>query len=253
MSEAVLRFHVLTLFSRMFVGPLSESIIQRGQDKGLVEIHMYDIRKYAHDRHHTTDDYPFGGGPGMVMKPEPIFEAVEDAIKAIYKEGDRKGDSPPVVLLSPQGRPFTQAIAEELSNKKDIILICGHYEGVDQRVLEHLCTDEISIGDYVLTGGELPAMVLIDAVSRLIPGVLGSIEAAWDDSFTTGLLQFPQYTRPEHYKDMEVPPVLLSGNHAEIARWRREQALKKTAERRRDLLEGVTLSKEDEGILKGLQ
>ena len=253
MNPPAVRFHVLTLFPGMFKGPLTESILQRAQKQGIIKVHLYDIREHAHDRHRTADDYPFGGGPGMVMKPEPIFEAVEDVVSKIKERSGQEAAAPPVILLSPQGRSFTQAIASDLSIKGEIILICGHYEGVDHRVVEHLCTDEISIGDYILTGGELPAMVLIDAVARLVPGALGNIKAGLDDSFTSGLLQYPQYTRPERFRDMVVPPVLLSGNHTQVERWRRGQALKKTLQRRPDLLEGDSLSSEDRRLLEELR
>jgi len=218
-----MRIDILTLFPSMFTGPFDESIIKRAIDNNIVSIVIHNLRDWGLGKHKMVDDYPFGGGAGMVMKIEPIFDAVE-AIKA--QEGN--GSSPPVILLTPQGRVFNQKIAAELAKFDRLILLCGHYEGIDERVREHLATDEISIGDYVLTGGELAAMVIIDAVVRHLPGVLGSDESAEDDSHTTGLLEYPQYTRPPAYRGWEVPQVLLSGNHAQIARWRREQSILRT-------------------------
>jgi tRNA (guanine37-N1)-methyltransferase len=239
-DSPVIRFHVLTLFPGMFSGPTSESIIARAQEKGLVEINLYDIRDYTHDRHRSVDDYPFGGGYGMVMKPEPVFEAVESLrVESVLDEDT------PIILLTPQGRALTQRVVEELGEKSEFVLICGRYEGVDERIRQHLATDEISLGDFVLSGGEIAAMALIDAVTRLVPGVLGSIESAMDDSFTTGLLQYPQYTRPSEFREWGVPDVLLSGNHAEIARWRRQESLRRTKERRPDLLDSAPLTDED--------
>lgn len=217
---------ILTLFPKMFDSPFSESIVKRAAERGLLNIHIHDLRDYTHDAHRTVDDYSYGGGPGMVIKPEPLFEAVE----AI---GD---GSAWVVLLTPQGRPLRHEVAQELSFKERLLLICGHYEGVDERVREHLVDDEISIGDYVLSGGELPAMVLVDAIARLVPGVLGSGESKDEESHAQGMLEYPQYTRPQVYRGWEVPSVLLSGNHAEIAEWRREQSHERTQKRRPDLL-----------------
>ena len=212
------------------MGPLDESIVGRIIERGLVNISIHNIRDYAADRHHVVDDYPYGGGAGMVLKPEPLFEAVETIEKG-------EGRELPVILLTPQGRLFTQRVAHELAGRDGFILICGHYEGVDERVREHLATDEISIGDYILTGGELAAMVIVDSVVRLIPGVLGSEESWMDDTHSNGLLEYPQYTRPRVYRGWSVPEVLLSGNHAEIAKWRGEQSLLRTISRRPDLLE----------------
>ena len=226
----------------MFQGPFHQSVIKRAVDRGLALIRIHDIRDYAHDSHHTADDYQYGGGPGMVMKPEPIFESVEVALSH-YPEELRQ--EIPVILLSPQGRPFRQNIASDLAGSPGMALICGHYEGVDERIKEHLATDEISIGDYVLTGGELASMVLVDAVVRLIPGVVGSEEGVQGDSITSGLLQHPVYTRPPVYRGLEVPSTLLSGNHGEIARWRRRQALLKTLNRRPDLLKSAELTADD--------
>ena len=241
------RFHVLTIFPTMFVSPFSEGIMARAISNELVEVRPHDIRDYAPDRHRTVDDYPFGGGPGMLMKAAPLFDAVEAA-----RSTARSADCP-VILLSPQGRPLTQAVVEELTRVPEIVLVCGRYEGVDERVRDYLVTDEISIGDYVLSGGELAAMVLIDAVSRLLPGVVGSIESTEDDSFTTGLIQHPQYTRPAEYRSWRVPDTLLSGNHAEIARWRRRESLRKTLRRRPDLLETAELTDDDEKYLHQLR
>lgn len=239
-----MRIDILTLFPGMFTGPFDESIIKRATDNNIVSIKIHNLRDWGLGKHKTVDDYPFGGGSGMVMKVEPIFEAVE-AIKA--QEGSNS--SAPVILLTPQGRVFNQKIAAELAKFDRLILICGHYEGIDERVREHLATDEISIGDYVLTGGELAAMVIIDAVVRHLPGVLGSEESAVEDSHTAGLLEYPQYTRPPAYRGWEVPQVLLSGNHAQIARWRREQSILRTFIRRPDLFEKADLSPEERRLV----
>jgi tRNA (guanine37-N1)-methyltransferase len=221
-----MKIDVLTLFPAMFVGPLDESIIRRARDGGRLDLKIHNLRDYAHDRHKTVDDRPFGGGPGMLLKPEPIFEAVEK----LSRESTR------VILLSPAGRSFNQAIARELAAVEDLLLVSGHYEGFDERIRQELADDEISIGDYVLTNGALPAMVIIDAVTRLLPGVLGDDESAHEESFSHGLLEYPQYTRPAEFRGLKVPQVLLSGNHAEIERWRDEQARLRTRERRPDLL-----------------
>ena len=243
-----IRFHVVTLFPGMFTSPFAESIIGRSQAEGLVQIRLHNPRDYAIDRHRTVDDYPFGGGPGMVMKPEPLFETV-DAIRSSVSPSDDL----PVVLMSPQGRSLSQSVVEELSAHRELVLLCGRYEGVDDRVRTHLATDEISIGDYVLSGGELAAMVVIDAVVRLVPGVVGSLESTQDDSFSTGLLQHPQFTRPAEYMGMTVPDVLVSGDHAKIARWRRRESLRRTFQRRPDLLESAQLSKEDRLFIEELR
>jgi tRNA (guanine37-N1)-methyltransferase len=234
-----MRIDILSLFPKMFDGPFGESIVKRAIDGGLVSLFIHNFREFAHDKHNTVDDYSFGGGEGMVLKPEPLFEAVE-SIKGTI--GDSAG---PVILLTPQGRLFCHQIAQELSKEQNLVLICGHYEGVDERVREHLVTDEISIGEYVLTGGELAAMVVVDAVVRLLPGALGSEQAASEDSYAKGFLEYPQYTRPRVYRGWEVPEVLLSGNHQEIARWRWEQAIERTLLRRPDLLAKASLSKEE--------
>jgi tRNA (guanine37-N1)-methyltransferase len=221
-----MKIDVLTLFPAMFAGPLDESIIKRARNKGLLDLKIHDLRDWTHDRHRTVDDKPFGGGPGMLMKPEPIFEAVESL----------KREKTKVILLSPGGRKFSQQIAAELAVEKDLLLVTGHYEGFDERVREALADDELSIGDYVLTNGALPAMVVIDAVTRLLPGVLGDDESSRDESFSHGLLEYPQYTRPAEFRGMKVPDVLVSGNHAWIEKWRREQARKRTEKNRPDLL-----------------
>jgi tRNA (guanine37-N1)-methyltransferase len=220
------KIDVLTLFPGMFAGPLDESIIMRARKAGLLELKIHQLRDWTHDRHKTVDDRPFGGGPGMLMKPEPLFEAVESL----------RHESTRVILLSPSGRKFDQAIARELAGQSDLLLVTGHYEGFDERVRETLADDELSIGDYVLTNGALPAMVIIDAVTRLLPGVLGDDQSSADESFSQNLLEYPQYTRPAEFRGLPVPDVLVSGNHAEIEKWRREQARLRTQARRPDLL-----------------
>lgn len=238
-----MKIDILTLFPEMFDGPFGTSIIKRAREKGLIDINTVNIRDFAMDKHRITDDYPFGGGAGMVMKPEPITEAVESIAL-------RDGKSPEtVILLSPQGEVLTQEMAIELAKLPHIVFICGHYEGIDERVRETPVTREISIGDFVLTGGELPCMVVVDALARMIPGVLGEEESAVNDSFYDGLLEYPQYTRPREYRGMKVPEILLSGDHGKIARWRRQQSLKRTLERRPDLLKVDELSAEDHKIL----
>ena len=214
----------------MFTSVLAEGIIARAINEGIINICLYDIREHTRDRHRTVDDYPFGGGPGMLMKPEPVFRAVES-----LWERSRVPSNSPVILMTPQGRPFKHSVAKELSLQGDLILICGRYEGFDERIREDLATDEISIGDYVLSGGEIAAMVIVDAVSRMIPGVVGAPESIENDSFFSGLLQFPQYTRPASYRGKDVPEILLSGNHFEIEKWRREQAINRTNKRRPEL------------------
>lgn len=221
-----MKIDVLTLFPGMFAGPLDESIVARARRNGLLQLGIHNLRDYTHDRHKTVDDRPFGGGPGMLLKPEPIFEAVEKLASPRAR----------VILLSPAGRPFNQAIARQLALVDELLLITGHYEGFDERIRERLAHDELSIGDYVLTNGALPAMVIIDALTRLLPGALGDDESAHEESFSHGLLEYPQYTRPAEFQGMRVPEVLLSGNHAEIAKWRAEQARMRTEARRPDLL-----------------
>jgi len=240
---------ILTLFPQMFQSPFSTGILNRAIDQGLVRINIHNIRDCTHDKHHIVDDYTYGGGAGMVLKPEPIFETVE-SIKPDIKEGV---DILPIILLTPQGRPFSQEIANELSSYRYMILICGRYEGVDERVREHLVTDEISIGDYVLSGGDLAAMVVVDAVVRLLPGVLGSKASSMDDSYAAGLLEYPQYTRPAVFRGWSVPQVLLLGNHAQITNWRREQAIKRTLERRPELIDKASLSLGERQLVDGLR
>jgi tRNA (guanine37-N1)-methyltransferase len=235
---------ILTLFPEVFQSAFSFGILKRAIDQKLVTIAVHNIRDYTHDKHHTVDDYPYGGGAGMVLKPDPIFEAAE-AVKG--------EDDVPVILLSPQGRPFCQKIARELATCRHLILICGHYEGVDERVSEHLATDEISIGDYVLSGGEPAAIVVVDGVVRLLPGVLGSAESLLDDSHVGGLLEYPQYTRPAVFREWSVPEVLLSGDHAQVAKWRREQAIRRTMKRRPDLLEKAELSPKERKLIEELR
>jgi tRNA (guanine37-N1)-methyltransferase len=239
-----MRIDILTLFPGMFTGPFDESIIKRAIDNNIVSIRIHNLRDWGLGKHKMVDDYPFGGGSGMVMKVEPIFEAVET-----IKGQEGSDSSVPVILLTPQGRVFNQKIAAELAKFDRLILLCGHYEGIDERVREHLATDEISIGDYVLTGGELAAMVIIDAVVRHLPGALGSEESAAEDSHAAGLLEYPQYTRPPVYRGWEVPQVLLSGNHAQIAKWRREQSILRTFMRRPDLFEKANLSPKERKLV----
>jgi tRNA (guanine37-N1)-methyltransferase len=237
-----MHFDIFTLFPDMFLGPFSESMLKRAQERGLLSIVLHNIRESTIDKHHIVDDYPYGGGAGMVMKPEPIFTAVE----AVYHGG-------PIILLSPQGRLFNQQLARTLAQEACVTLICGHYEGVDERVREHLVTDEISIGDFVLTGGELAAMIIVDATSRLLPGVLGGEESTLEESHSGGMLEYPHYTRPPEFRGWRVPDVLLSGNHAEIARWRRKEAIRRTRIRRPDLYEKLDLSsKADVKLLREL-
>ena len=239
-----MQIHILTLFLEMFPAPLGAGIVGRAQKAGVAQVHLHNIREHTHDRHRAADDAPFGGGPGMVLRPEPIFEAVE---ALSLPEGA------PVVLLSPQGKPFSQAEAERLAKEPVLTLVCGRYEGVDERVQQHLATEELSVGDYVLTGGELAAMMVVEAVVRLLPGALGhGAEATGDDTYTSGLVQYPQYTRPADFRGWRVPDTLLSGDHAQIARWRRREALRRTLERRPDLLASAELTAEDREELRRL-
>ena len=221
-----MKFHIVTIFPEFFRGPFEHGVIQKAREAGLIEIQVHDLRTWTYDRHRTVDDRPFGGGPGMLMKPEPLFEAVE----SLQREKTR------VILLSPSGRKFDQAIARELAQAEDLLLVCGSYEGFDERVRAALADDELSIGDFVLTNGALPAMVVIDAVTRLLPGVLGDDQSSQDESFSHGLLEYPQYTRPAEFRGMKVPEVLMSGNHAGIEKWRREQAKLRTEKQRPDLM-----------------
>ena len=281
-----MRFDIFTLFPEIFAGVFDESILKRARDANLLDIALHDIRDYTTDKHHVTDDYPYAGGGGMVMKPEPIFAAVETVLEirswkpALSEvEGLDVGNDPiespdsnlqhptsnfqlptsnlqppiPIILLTPQGRVFNQSMARELAQYPRIALICGHYEGVDERVRRHLVTDEISVGDYVLTGGEIPAMIIVDAVARLMPGVLGDPAAPNNDSHAASLLEGPHYTRPADFRGWKAPEVLLSGNHAQIAAWRRRESLRRTLERRPDLLDKADLSEEDRKYLDSLR
>ncbi len=245
-----LQFDVFTLLPEVCVAYTRESILKRAQEAGLVTVQIHNIRDYAEGKHLTTDDLPYGGGGGMVMKPEPVFAAVE----AVLGGGPEPGTRPavPIILLTPQGRVFTQAVAQELARRERIALICGRYEGFDERIREHLATDEISIGDYVLTGGELAALVVVDAVSRLLPGVLGDPTGALDDSHASGLLEYPHYTRPPEFRGWKVPEILLSGHHARIEQWRREEALRRTYLRRPDMLATADLSEVDRQFIADL-
>jgi tRNA (guanine37-N1)-methyltransferase len=250
-----MQFEVFTLLPEVFPPYLESSILKRAAQRGLIGVRVHNIRDYTHDKHHTTDDTPYGGGGGMVMKPEPVFDAVESVLGHALRprpSPPTTGSNIPIILLTPQGRVFTQRIAEELASLERIALLCGRYEGVDERVREHLVTDEISIGDYVLTGGELPAMILIDAVARLIPGVLGDPTGAEDDSHSMGLLEYPHYTKPAEFRGWKVPEILLSGDHAKIEKWRREQALTRTFYKRPDMLENAELSKQDLKFVESL-
>ena len=260
-----MRFDIFTLFPGIFESPLKESMLKRAVESGLLEVQLHNIRDYAEGRHQVTDDYPYGGGGGMVMKPEPVFAAVESVL-GIGDQGSGIGDRDagqstlnnqqstiPIVLLTPQGRVFNQQIALELSQSDRVALICGRYEGFDERIREHLATDEISIGDYVLTGGEVAALVVVDAVIRLKPGVLGDPTGAIDDSHAGGLLEYPHYTRPPEFRGWGVPEVLLSGDHAKVDRWRREQALLRTWRRRPDLLERAELTEAERAWLRQLE
>lgn len=240
-----MKFDVFTLLPQVFEPYLTSSILLRAHENSLIEVSIHNIRDWATDRHHTTDDTPYGGGGGMVMKAAPIFDAVESIL----------GNPPscPLILMTPQGRPFTTAVAQELAQNSHIAILCGRYEGIDERIREHLVTDQISVGDYVLTGGELPAMIIIDAVTRFIPGALGDPDGAMDDSFASGLLEYPHYTKPDEFRGWRVPDVLLSGNHAEINRWRHKQALLRTYLHRPDLLSNIELSKEDQKLIQDLQ
>lgn len=229
-----MRFDIFTLFPDYFTAPFGDSILNRGRESGALELNLHDIRDWAQDKHRTCDDYPYGGGAGMVLKAEPVAAALEEVLR--YKS--REEDPPcPVILMSPQGRTFTHSVAQELASKPRIALLCGHYEGIDERVIDLLVTDEISIGDFVLTGGEPAATCIVDAVARLVPGVLGNADSAPGDSFATGLLEAPHYTRPDVWRDLPVPEILLSGHHGEIARWRVKEGMKRTLKRRPDLLD----------------
>jgi tRNA (guanine37-N1)-methyltransferase len=252
--NAIMRFDIFTLFPSIFESPLKESMLKRAIESGLLEVQLHNIRDYAEGKHQVTDDYPYGGGGGMVMKPEPVFAAVESILgigeqRPGIRDQDAGQSAIPIVLLTPQGRLFNQQVAFELAQHDQVALICGRYEGFDERIREHLATDEISIGDYVLTGGELAALVILDAVIRLRPGVLGDPTGAIDDSHAEGLLEYPHYTRPPEFRGWKVPEVLLSGDHARVDRWRREQALRRTWLRRPELLEGAELTEAERAWL----
>jgi tRNA (guanine37-N1)-methyltransferase len=256
----MLQFDVLTILPEVFPAYLDTSILKKARERGFIDVRVHNIRDYTHDKHHSTDDTPYGGGGGMVMKPEPIFEAVESVLgmasQPLSSQLSPAADirqGMPVILLTPQGRVFRQQVAEELSQYEHIALICGRYEGIDERIREHLVTDEISVGDYVLTGGELPALILIDAVSRLIPGVLGDPTGAADDSHSMGLLEYPHYTKPPEFRGWKVPDILLSGDHGKIEKWRREQALIRTIRKRPDMIEKAELSETDLKFVEGLK
>jgi tRNA (guanine37-N1)-methyltransferase len=241
-----MQFEVFTLLPEVFPSYLETSIIKRARERGLIKVRVHNIRDYTHDKHNTTDDTPYGGGGGMVMKPEPVFESVESVLGLIPDQTQPELDpNIPIILLTPQGRVFNQSIAQELSQHPHVALLCGRYEGIDERIREQLVTDEISIGDYVLTGGELPALILIDAIARLLPDVLGDPTGAQDDSHATGLLEYPHYTRPPEFRGWKVPDILLSGDHAKIEKWRREQSLTRTFKKRPDMLEKAELTKKD--------
>ncbi len=255
-----MQFEVFTLLPEVFPSYLETSIIKRARERGLINVRVHNIRDYTHDKHHMTDDTPYGGGGGMVMKPEPVFEAIEsvlglnlDSAFDIVPASSTPASNIPIILLTPQGRVFDQSIAQELSQHPHIALLCGRYEGIDERIREHLVTDEISIGDYVLTGGELPALILIDAIARLLPDVLGDPTGAQDDSHAMGLLEYPHYTRPPEFRGWKMPDVLLSGDHAKIEKWRREQSLLRTFKKRPDMLEKAELTKEDMKFLENLK
>jgi tRNA (guanine37-N1)-methyltransferase len=241
-----MKFDIVTIFPRMIEAGLAEGVVSRGIERGILDVKVHDLRVHTSDRHRTVDDVPYGGGPGMVMKPEPLFKAV----RAIREE---RGEPAAVVLLTPQGRAFTQAEAERLSRVPHVVLLCGRYEGMDERVRELVATEELSIGDYVLTGGELAALVMLDAIIRLIPGALGNEASAAEDSFAATLLDAPQYTRPQEFRGQRVPAVLLSGDHQQIRRWRHREALMRTLQRRPELLQRAVLSQEDQGFLDEIQ
>lgn len=240
---------VMTLFPEMFLGPFNSSIIQRAKERNIVDLEYINIRDYADNRHKKADDYPYGGGPGMIMMPQPIFDCYNYIIDTLDLNGNEK---PRVIYLSPRGETFNQRMAIELSKEKFIIMLCGHYEGVDQRVIDEIVTDEISIGDYVLTGGEIPAMVLIDSITRLLPGTLSQNQSYEDETFYSGLLEYPQYTRPADFRGLNVPDVLISGNHQKIDEWRRKESLRLTYERRPELLKNIKLTDKDIDFLNSI-
>lgn len=242
-----MNFHVLTLFPEMIMQGLSASITGRALDKGILKLNTIDVRDFSENKHNRVDDYPYGGGAGMVMAPGPVVRAYRSVKEQITESPD--GKAPRVIYLTPQGKVFNQSMAEELAEEEDLVFLCGHYEGIDERALEMIVTDNVSIGDYVLTGGELPAMVMMDAISRLVPGVLNNEVSAEFETFQDNLLEYPQYTRPEEFEGKKVPEVLLSGHHAKIDEWRREQSLLRTAQNRPDLLEKAILTEKDKKYL----
>ncbi|RED65996.1 tRNA (guanosine(37)-N1)-methyltransferase TrmD [Cohnella lupini] len=246
-----MRIDVLTLFPEMFSGVFGSSILGKARDKGLVSLNTVNFRDFSNNKHNTVDDMPYGGGGGMVLKAEPIFGAVEHVVERQSEHSD--GKKPRIILMCPQGATFSQEIAQELSGESHLIFVCGHYEGYDERIREFLVTDELSVGDYVLTGGELPAMVVVDAVVRLLPGVLGNDQSAVTDSFSDGLLEYPHYTRPAEFRGWKVPDTLLSGHHAEIVKWRRKQSLERTLDRRPELLEQAELTPEERRWVNALR
>lgn len=248
-----MNFHVMTLFPEMINQAMNTSIIKRAMEKGIISINAVDIREYSEDKHRRVDDYPYGGGAGMVMAPGPVYRTHEAIQSEIESRPDYSGKKPRVVYLTPQGRVFTQKVAEEFAQEEDLVFLCGHYEGIDERVLESVVTDYVSIGDYVLTGGELPVMVMMDCISRLIPGVLNNDVSAEFESFQDNLLEYPQYTRPEEFMGAKVPDVLLSGHHANIEKWRRERSIERTLKNRPDLLENAVLSKKEQQFLQKLR
>ena len=241
-----MNFHILTLFPEMVEGGLKTSVIGRAVEKGIITVKAHDIRDYSMDKHRKVDDYPYGGGAGMVMQAEPVYRCYQDIVEKCRLNGTEKRSR--VIYLSPKGTVFSQKMAQEYAQEENLIFLCGHYEGIDERVLEEIVTDYVSVGDYVLTGGELPALVLMDAVSRLVPGVLNNAESACTESFSDSLLEYPQYTRPEEWNGKKVPPVLLSGNHKLLAEWYRRQSVIETAKRRPDLLEKAELSEEEKKL-----
>jgi len=240
------KIDIVTIFPKMVSEPMNAGVVGRAIDRGLLDVRVHDLRDHTHDRHRVVDDMPFGGGPGMVLKAEPLFRAVAHITA-------KRGTPAAILLTSPDGDRFTQETARRLATLEHLVVLCGRYEGVDERVRTHLATEAVSIGDYVVSGGELPALVIVDAVARLVPGVVGDEQSVAGDSFSRGLLDYPQYTRPAEYEGMAVPPVLLSGNHREIERWRRREALARTLERRPDLLAGLALGADDAALLKELQ
>ena len=245
-----MNIHIMTLFPEMVMGGLNTSITGRAIEKGILSISAVNIRDYAYNKHQSVDDYPYGGGAGMLMQAEPVYQCY----KAIMEEKQSaSGKKPRVLYMSPQGKTFSQSMAEELAQEEELIFLCGHYEGIDERVLEEIVTDYVSIGDYVLTGGELPAMVMVDAISRMVPGVLHNDVSAEFESFQDHLLEYPQYSRPETWHDKHVPPILLSGHHANIEKWRREQSVIRTAKNRPDLLEKASLTEEEKRLAKSVQ